>query len=91
MIGLVFGLPFRYGVYLRYCQRFITILLQRICNLILSSSHRYFTYNCTLLIPIQTSTEEYVLEVLMQGFGNLSGNKWFPLFMTSLIFWGMHF
>lgn len=46
----------------------------------------------TLLIPIQTSTEEYVFRgYLMQGFGNLSGNKWFPLFMTSLIFGGMHF
>jgi membrane protease YdiL (CAAX protease family) len=46
----------------------------------------------TLLIPIQTSTEEYVFRgYLMQGFGNLSGNKWFPLLMTSLIFGGMHF
>jgi hypothetical protein len=46
----------------------------------------------SLLIPIQTSTEEYVFRgYLMQGFGNLSGNKWFPLVMTSLIFGGMHF
>jgi membrane protease YdiL (CAAX protease family) len=46
----------------------------------------------SLLIPIQTSTEEYVFRgYLMQGFGNLSGNKWFPLLMTSLIFGGMHF
>jgi membrane protease YdiL (CAAX protease family) len=45
----------------------------------------------TLLIPIQTSTEEYVFRgYLMQGFGNLFGNKWFPLLMTSLIFGGMH-
>ena len=45
-----------------------------------------------LLIPIQTSTEEYVFRgYLMQGFGNLAGNKWFPLLMTSLIFGGMHF
>jgi hypothetical protein len=26
----------------------------------------------------------------MQGFANLAKNKWFPLFMTSLIFGGMH-
>lgn len=45
----------------------------------------------TLFIPIQTSTEEYVFRgYLMQGFGNLSKNKWFPLVMTSLIFGGMH-
>lgn len=45
-----------------------------------------------LLIPIQTSTEEYVFRgYLMQGFGNLAKNKWFPLLMTSLIFGGMHF
>ncbi|TRX38316.1 CPBP family intramembrane glutamic endopeptidase [Flavobacterium restrictum] len=45
----------------------------------------------TVLIPIQTSTEEYVFRgYLMQGFANLSGNKWFPLLMTSLIFGLMH-
>jgi len=45
----------------------------------------------TLLIPIQTSTEEYVFRgYLMQGFANLSKNKWFPLLMTSVIFGGMH-
>ncbi|KAB1157536.1 CPBP family intramembrane glutamic endopeptidase [Flavobacterium luteum] len=44
-----------------------------------------------IMIPIQTSTEEYVFRgYLMQGFGNLSLNKWFPLVMTSLIFGGMH-
>ena len=43
------------------------------------------------LVPIQTSTEEYVFRgYLMQGFGNLAQNKWFPLLMTSLIFGGMH-
>lgn len=46
----------------------------------------------TVLIPFQTSTEEYVFRgYLMQGFGNLAKNKWFPLLMTSLIFGGMHF
>lgn len=45
----------------------------------------------TLLIPIQTSVEEYVFRgYLMQGFANLSGNKWFPLLMTSIIFGLMH-
>lgn len=43
------------------------------------------------LVPLQTSTEEYVFRsYLMQGFGNLAQNKWFPLLMTSIIFGGMH-
>lgn len=43
------------------------------------------------MIPIQTSTEEYIFRgYLMQGFGNLAKNKWFPLLMTSLIFGLMH-
>ncbi len=45
----------------------------------------------TLLIPIQTTTEEYVFRgYLMQGFANLAKNKWFPLVMTSVIFGSMH-
>lgn len=45
----------------------------------------------TLLIPIQTSTEEYIFRgYLMQGFANLAKNKWFPLVMTSIIFGAMH-
>ena len=45
----------------------------------------------TLMIPIQTSTEEYVFRAyLMQGFANLSLNKWFPLIMTSIIFGCLH-
>ncbi len=45
----------------------------------------------SILIPIQTSTEEYVFRgYLMQGFANLAQNKWFPLLMTSLIFGSMH-
>lgn len=44
-----------------------------------------------ILIPIQTSTEELVFRgYLMQGFYNLSKNKWLPLLMTSVIFGGMH-
>ena len=39
------------------------------------------------LIPIQTSLEEYLFRgYLMQGFGTLAKNKWFPLIMTSVIF-----
>lgn len=45
----------------------------------------------SILIPIQTSTEEYVFRgYLMQGFANLAHNIWFPLMMTSLIFGSMH-
>lgn len=44
-----------------------------------------------VFIPIQTTTEEYVFRgYLMQGFANLSLNKWFPLMMTSIIFGLMH-
>jgi membrane protease YdiL (CAAX protease family) len=43
------------------------------------------------MIPIQTSTEEYVFRgYLMQGFALLAKNKWFPLIMTSVIFGTMH-
>ncbi|WP_028871218.1 CPBP family intramembrane glutamic endopeptidase [Psychroserpens burtonensis] len=43
------------------------------------------------LIPIQTSLEEYVFRgYLMQGFGMLAKNRWFPLLMTSLIFGLLH-
>jgi membrane protease YdiL (CAAX protease family) len=45
----------------------------------------------SVLIPIQTSVEEYVFRgYLMQGFANLTKNKWFPLLMTSIIFGTMH-
>lgn len=44
-----------------------------------------------VFMPIQTSTEELVFRgYLMQGFFNLSKNKWFPLVMTSVIFGTMH-
>ncbi|TXD82979.1 CPBP family intramembrane metalloprotease [Subsaximicrobium wynnwilliamsii] len=43
------------------------------------------------LVPIQTSLEEYVFRgYLMQGFGMLAKNKWFPLLMTSVIFGTLH-
>ncbi|WP_034059116.1 CPBP family intramembrane glutamic endopeptidase [Lacinutrix jangbogonensis] len=44
-----------------------------------------------ILIPIQTSTEEYVFRgYLMQGLGTLAKNRWFPLLVTSFIFGGLH-
>jgi len=44
-----------------------------------------------IMIPIQTSTEEYVFRgYLMQGFALLAKNRWFPLVMTSLIFGMLH-
>lgn len=45
-----------------------------------------------LFLPFQTSAEELVFRgYLMQGFGILSGNRWFPLIITSLIFGSLHF
>jgi len=45
-----------------------------------------------IMIPIQTTVEELVFRgYLMQGFGLLAKNRWFPLILTSLIFGGLHF
>jgi membrane protease YdiL (CAAX protease family) len=45
-----------------------------------------------LLIPFQTSFEEYFLRgYLMQGIGLLAKNRWLPLMITSLIFGLLHF
>lgn len=44
-----------------------------------------------LLIPIQTSFEEYLFRgYLMQGIGVMAKNKWLPLLLTSTIFGLMH-
>lgn len=44
-----------------------------------------------LMIPVQTSCEELVFRgYLMQGFGNLALNRWFPLVMTSILFGSLH-
>lgn len=44
-----------------------------------------------LLIPLQTSFEEYLFRGhMMQGLGILSGNRWIPLLVTSLLFGLMH-
>lgn len=43
------------------------------------------------MFPIQTTTEEFIFRgYLMQGFANLSKNRWFPLLMTSVLFGSMH-
>ncbi len=45
-----------------------------------------------LLLPIQTSAEEYLFRgYLMQGIGIISGNRWLPLILTSLAFGLMHY
>lgn len=44
-----------------------------------------------VLIPIQTSMEEYYLRgYMMQGIGILARNRWVPLFFTSILFGLMH-
>ena len=44
-----------------------------------------------LLFPFQIGSEELIFRgYLMQGFGILAKNKWFPLLMTSLIFGMLH-
>jgi len=44
-----------------------------------------------LFIPLQTSFEEYYMRAyLMQGIGIMSGRKWIPLLITSLIFGLLH-
>lgn len=44
-----------------------------------------------LLIPLQTSFEEYFMRgYLMQGIGIMTGKRWVPLMITSLIFGLLH-
>ena len=44
-----------------------------------------------LLLPIQTSCEEYLFRgYLMQGIGVVTNSKWIPLVITSLIFGLLH-
>ncbi len=44
-----------------------------------------------LLIPLQTSFEEYLFRGhMMQGLGIISGTRWVPLVVTSLLFGIMH-
>ena len=45
-----------------------------------------------IFIPLQTSFEEYLFRgYLMQGLGVFAKNRWVPLFVTSIIFGGLHF
>ncbi|MES2811019.1 MAG: CPBP family intramembrane glutamic endopeptidase [Bacteroidota bacterium] len=45
-----------------------------------------------IMIPLQTSAEEFVFRgYLMQGFGLLAKNKWFPLLLTSVLFGSLHY
>ena len=44
-----------------------------------------------VFLPFQTSTEELIFRgYLMQGFGTLVKNRWFPLIITSVIFGLLH-
>lgn len=44
------------------------------------------------ILPVQTSFEEIMFRgYLMQGIGLWSGNRWFPLLITSIIFGLLHF
>ena len=44
-----------------------------------------------LLVPLQTSFEEYFFRgYLMQGIGLIAKNKWVPLFITSIAFGLLH-
>ena len=44
-----------------------------------------------LLLPIQTSMEEYFMRgYMMQGLGVMAKNRWLPLLVTSLLFGVMH-
>ena len=45
-----------------------------------------------LLMPIQTSLEEYIFRgYLMQGFSSFSNSRWVALFTTSIVFGSLHF
>lgn len=44
-----------------------------------------------VLVPLQTSCEEYLFRgYFMQGLGVITGNKWLPLVITSVVFGLMH-
>ncbi len=52
----------------------------------------YLLVIAVILIPIQTSFEEYFFRgYLMQGLGLLARNKWIPLIFTSVVFGGLHY
>jgi len=56
-----------------------------------SSKFFIFLLLAIILIPLQTSFEEYLFRgYLLQGLGVLTKNKWFPLIFTSVMFGLMH-
>jgi uncharacterized protein len=56
-----------------------------------SSKFFVFLILAIILIPLQTSFEEYLFRgYLMQALGVLTKNKWFPLLFTSVMFGLMH-
>ncbi|SDZ95512.1 CPBP family intramembrane glutamic endopeptidase [Bizionia paragorgiae] len=51
----------------------------------------YLAAIAILLVPIQTSFEEYLFRgYLMQGIGVMAKNRWLPLVITSVLFGVMH-
>ncbi len=45
-----------------------------------------------IMIQLQTSAEEFIFRgYLMQGFGLLTKNRWFPLLFTSILFGSLHY
>ncbi|WP_149275561.1 CPBP family intramembrane glutamic endopeptidase [Pareuzebyella sediminis] len=51
----------------------------------------YLFFIAVLLIPIQTSFEEYLFRgYMMQGIGIMAKNRWVPLVVTSVLFGLMH-
>ncbi|MGG7037108.1 MAG: lysostaphin resistance A-like protein [Flavobacterium sp.] len=82
-VWTVFVISMGYLMYLLYPQDFV------------------FNYNAgkfwpffllaLLMVPIQTSFEEYLFRgYLMQGLGLTFKNKWIPLIITSILFGSMH-
>ena len=79
---------------------FITILITGL-DIYLTPEDYVFNFNlmpfvilCLIsvfLIPLQTSFEEYFMRgYLMQGIGLMSGKRWVPLVITSMIFGLLH-
>lgn len=79
----------------------ISVFLTGLDILILSPDDYVFNFNwelfiylffiAVLLIPIQTSFEEYLFRgYMMQGIGIMAKNRWLPLVVTSVLFGLMH-
>jgi uncharacterized protein len=56
-----------------------------------TSSLIYIALISLILVPLQAGFEEVIFRgYLMQGFASISGNRWFPLLITSVLFALMH-